>query len=99
MSLLGVAWGVTIVMTYPGIMVPQYFPAGLCRLFGAHEEERAGRGLLFGGWLVYIVLTVASCLSKRKLTYFIVYSMLCALLVLNILGCRAFWYEFNMDVH
>jgi tellurium resistance protein TerD len=89
-KLLCIPWVVTIAVTFPGILAgPQFLPAGLYRLLGVPDWW------LGVGWLAYLVLSVAACLSRRRLTYFIVYTVLCVLLALNCVGCRAFWSEFD----
>jgi hypothetical protein len=83
------------VLTFPGILMPFYFPAGFFRVFGVPETDAIGHSFLPVGWLVYLVLTVAACLSRRKRYYFIVYTILCLLLAINVVGCRAFWSGFR----
>jgi hypothetical protein len=96
-KLLCIPWVVTIAVTFPGILFgPQFLPAGLYRLLGVRETVEHEYGLWLGvGWLAYLVLTVAACLSRRRLTYIVVYTVLCVLLALNCVGCRAFWSEFD----
>ncbi len=89
-KLLCIPWLVTIAVTFPGILAgPQFLPAGLYRLLGVPDWW------LGVGWLAYLALSVAACMSRRRLTYFIVYTVLCVLLALNCVGCRAFWSEFD----
>ncbi len=40
------------------------------------------------GWLVYYALTIAALLQSRRTRYFVVYGVLCALLVTNVVGCQ-----------
>ena len=95
-NLLCIPWVLTIVVTFPGIFYPLFFPVGLFRLLGVPETKSIDQAhLLIGGWLVYIGLTAAACLSKRKRAYFIFYGLLCALLALNSFGCRAFWSDLH----
>ena len=94
-NLLALAWAAVAVLTFPGIFIPTLFPAGLFRIFGIRESDAIGRSYLAIGWLVYVALTVAACLTRRKRTYFIIYTILCVLLVVNIVGCRAFWSDFR----
>ena len=95
-NLLCIPWILTAVVTFPGVLHPLFFPAGLYRLFGIRETDAFEHGwwLLFG-WLAYIGLTVAACFSRRKRTYFAVYAVLCVFLALNSVGCRAFWSEMS----
>jgi hypothetical protein len=94
-SLLAIAWAAVAVLTFPGIFFPALFPAGLFRVFGVRENDVIGHSYLAFGWLAYVVLTVAACLSRRRRTYFIIYTILCVLLAINIVGCRAFWSDFR----
>lgn len=94
-NLLAIAWGAVAVLTFPGIFFPTLFPAGLFRLFGIRENDVVGHSCLAIGWLVYVTLTVAACLSRRKRTYFVIYTALCVLLAMNVVGCRAFWSDFR----
>ena len=83
------------VLTFPGIFLPTFFPAGFFRVFGYRENDVIGRSHLVIGWLAYVALTVGACLSRRKRTYFIIYTILCVLLAINVVGCRAFWSDFR----
>jgi len=76
-------------------MFPQFFPAGLFRIFGVKETDTIDHSLVAIGWVVYVLLTVAACLVHRKRTYFIIYTILCILLALNIAGCRAFFSDLS----
>jgi hypothetical protein len=94
-NLVCYAWLATVVLTFPGIFYFQCFPAGLFRLFGMRENDVIGHSWLAMGWLLYVVLTVAACLTRRKRAYFIVYTVLCVLLALNTIGCRCFWSDLS----
>ena len=94
-SLLAVAWAAVAVLTFPGILFPTLFPAGLFRVFGVRENDVIGHRYLAIGWLMYAGITMAACLSSRKRTYFIIYSILCLLLIINTVGCRVFWSDFR----
>jgi hypothetical protein len=96
-KLICIPWLVTTLATFPGILFgPHLLPAGLYRLFGVRENQMLEHGWWLGlGWLVYIALSVGACLSRRERTYFIVYVVLCLLLALNCVGCRAFWSDFS----
>jgi len=92
--LLG-AWAAVVVLTFPGVLFPTLLPAGLFRILGIRENDVIGHSYLGIGWLVYAALTVGACLSRRRRTYFIIYAILCILLAINVVGCRAFWSDFR----
>jgi hypothetical protein len=92
------AWLVVVVLTLPGILYPIFFPAGLFRIFGVPENEATDHPGRVIGWVIYFGLTVATCLSRRKVVYFVLYAILCILLSLNVVGCRAFWSDFR-EIH
>jgi hypothetical protein len=95
-GLLCIPWALTVVVTFPGIIYPMFFPAGLYRLLGVPETYSIDRGgLILAGWAVYIWLTFVTSLCKRKRNYFIFYSVLCVLLALNSVGCRLFWSDLS----
>jgi hypothetical protein len=96
--LLLVAWAAVIVLTLPGILFPQMFPAGILRLFGVRENEAATTPWLAIGWFVYLAFTVTALFTRRKSVYLAVYILLCALLLLNSAGCRLFWTDLK-DIH
>jgi len=43
---------------------------------------------LVGGWFFYLALTFLGLVQNRRLRYFIVYGILCALLFLNAVSCN-----------
>jgi hypothetical protein len=99
LNLLCIPWVAVIVLTFPGVfMFPQLFPVGLFRMFGMKVNDTIDHAWIIVGWLVYVVLTVAACLSRRKRVYFIIYTILCILLALNIAGCRTFYLDMK-QVH
>ena len=96
LNLLCIPWALTVVATFPGIFYPFLLPAGLYRLFGIRETDSITNGWwLAMGWLVYIGLTVAAVILRRRVGYWIVYGVLCLLLALNCVGCRAFWSDLS----
>jgi hypothetical protein len=52
LNLLCIPWGLTVVVTFPGIFYPLFLPAGLYRLFGIQETDAIGQGggLELAGW-------------------------------------------------
>src|SRR5688572_6196195 len=87
-DLLMLAWFATLVLTFPGLLMPYLFPLGLYRIF-AGKESYTHQPWMSIGWLFYCIITVAACLSRRRRTYFILFTVLCIFLVLNIIGCRS----------
>ena len=72
-----------------------FFPAGLLRLFISpfiSPQNDPPRFVAFGAlifaWLAYAAITILTFRSKIKRRYIILYSILCALLVLNLIGCH-----------
>jgi hypothetical protein len=95
-NLLCIPWTAAVVLTFPGVfMFPQFFPAGFFRFLGVKEADAIARSWVVLGWMIYLGLTIAACLSRRRISYFIVYSVLCVLIALNIAGCRAFLSDFR----
>ncbi|MEK7781891.1 MAG: hypothetical protein AAB370_10375 [Verrucomicrobiota bacterium] len=93
-----IAWVLTAVATYPGIMYPPAFPAGLFVVFGMGETNPLRQWWIIIGWIVYFTLTFAALLSRRENRYFIIFALLCVLLLLNSAGCRVMMTEFK-DIH
>jgi hypothetical protein len=93
---LCIAWGATIILTYPGIRGdPVCFPIGLPWLLavavGHHGLGRTVEELsMFLGWLIYVILSAATFMTTRKAAYVTLYTILCVLLALNVAGCRLF---------
>lgn len=40
------------------------------------------------GWLFYAALTSVALLTRKRVAYFVVYGILCVLLLLNVVGCH-----------
>jgi hypothetical protein len=67
------------------------FPIGLIALVCPQVRQlQIGEfsGYLLAGWVLYIALTAVGLFQRRRLGYFIVYSILCLLLILNAVGCN-----------
>jgi hypothetical protein len=61
-NLLCIPWGATLLITFPGVFYPMFFPVGLYRLLGVPEFKSVNYGMfMVGGWLVYVGLTVPQC--------------------------------------
>ena len=46
------------------------------------------------GWLLYLALTIAGLLTGKRLTYFVIYGILCVLLILNVIGCHMMFHGY-----
>ena len=71
------------------------FPAGLFTFFLSEEGGIkllmvTGMGIVptLIGWMIYVMLSVRMALTRRKLTFFILYSIFCILLAMNVVGCK-----------
>jgi hypothetical protein len=67
------------------------FPGGLFRVISPADwdpGEEIGLTLLVGAWILYLLLTIVGLSQNRRARYFFVYAVLCALLVLNVIGCH-----------
>lgn len=84
-----VAWIVTAILMLPATLYdPSLFPAGLFPTAGADESEVRHSWRLKVGWLLYLILMLSACLTRRKRVFFNIYGFFCLILVLNIIGCR-----------
>jgi hypothetical protein len=87
------AWAATIgimaVRTYPfSVRAPYilfWFPTGLARLAG-YQLDRP-RSLVWLCWVPYLVLTLFALASRNRRIFFLLFIVLCTLLLLNIGGC------------
>jgi hypothetical protein len=76
------------------ILYTPLFPVGLLVAFhdtGYHDSKEAGEWILVTLWIVYVALTSGALIARQKLASWSLYVILCALLMLNVLGCREFW--------
>ena len=88
-KLVCAAWLGTALLTFPAAVYgPHLLPLGLFRVFGASLRGPLAPwiGVV---WAMYAALTLAVCSARRKKSFFIIYTVLCVLLVLNVAGCRA----------
>jgi hypothetical protein len=46
------------------------------------------------GWLLYLALTIAGLLTGKRITYFVIYGILCVLLILNVIGCHMMFHGY-----
>ncbi len=95
--LLLAAWVVTLFATLASGLVRSVqdfvlgvylFPGMFIFLARNHAPpERAWPILL--GWLIYLSITIAASLTSNRRLYFGLYTLLCLLLALNIIGCHS----------
>ena len=89
-----VAWVVALVITLPNpkaVALVWVFPFGLLRLMGWTIDRYVAA--LMVGWLPYTVLTVAALSTRQRKVYFVIYGILCAMLLLNAIGCHMMFRE------
>jgi hypothetical protein len=99
-SLLLCAWFCTALVAtgfHPAVLLQPcgplaafWFPLGLSGFFDSDLEHSSGGfyGWLTLGWSAYTALCVAALCQPRARRYLLVYCALCALLILNMVGCR-----------
>jgi hypothetical protein len=93
----------TVYIEIPLLLFFPMFPWGLLYLIcgddhGGRPDVGSGHasgneltqmvGLMAIGWLIYITITDAALITRRRLTYFLLYSVLCVLLIFNVVGCH-----------
>jgi len=88
------SWVVVILVmgreTMPGVL---FFPLGLLLVFPSSGETVmtwAMYGMFYGpiGWSFYAVLSLAMGAARTKKKFFLLYLLFCALLIVNIAGCK-----------
>ena len=62
------------------------FPLGLFEIAGRQFTGLDSDYVI--GWLFYALLTALALVSRPRFLYFIFYTVLCILLILNIVGCQ-----------
>ena len=86
------AWGIaafaTVLVEIPLLLFFPWFPLGLVCLF--YNKDNDGHSHLFMavGWFFYTFITVSAMMTKRRQFYFLIYGLLCLLLILNVIGCH-----------
>src|SRR6516162_4640781 len=98
-----VAWGVALLatpiplcLTSPGlfpyfVMYVWAFPIGTAAFAFPEHRDPPGTVViasLIAGWLFYAVLTIFGLLQRERIRYFVLYTILCLLLILNAVGCN-----------
>jgi hypothetical protein len=71
------------------------FPFGLitCVISALGIKSQNAPHVIFG-WLLYLALTIAGLLTRRRLAYFVIYGILCVLLLLNVIGCHMMFHGY-----
>jgi hypothetical protein len=71
------------------LFVAGFFPLGLSAFFDSDlNSSDSFYGWLIFGWSAYLGLCVVTLRQVQARKYLLVYSILCVLLVLNVVGCR-----------
>ena len=89
-----IAWGFAAVATvapaFGLLFFCWLFPMGLVAPFGASDwtSPAATNGTLIIGWGLYLALSVYSLRQRQRARYMVAYTVLIALLILNVAGCR-----------
>ena len=63
------------------------FPGGLVTELFRLENGDSWLGLT-AGWFAYIVVMLAAIFTNKRLFYYVLYVVLCLMLILNIAGCH-----------
>ncbi len=75
------------------------FPVGVAA-FAFPDNDNVSSAVFFSsvavGWCVYALLTVVGLLQHRRIRFFVVYGILCALLILNAVGCNVNMFKGHM---
>jgi hypothetical protein len=83
------AWVVALAITMPNpkaVALVWVFPFGLLRLIGWRFDRYVAA--LVVGWLPYTLLTIAALATRQRKTYFVIYGILCATLLINAVSCN-----------
>jgi hypothetical protein len=78
------------------MLVPCFwmFPGGLITELCGFETGDTWLGLAIG-WLGYMAVVLAALSSKRRLVYYVFYTILFSMLILNVVGCHRDVIEFS----
>lgn len=87
------AWIVVALLMNP-VNLPAfiYFPLGLVALFPRGDEQAIVLAMhswpRFVGWVIYLLFAVGISRTRKRTTFITIYSILCLVLVLNVVGCK-----------
>ena len=86
------AWGAAVIacaIPEPALLaVAWLFPFGLFALCVRPQTMSDMEGLAAFGWIIYLGLSIFALRQRRPARYFVFYAVLCALLILNVVGCH-----------
>jgi hypothetical protein len=86
-SLLLTALAGTLIANVDGLKLFPLFPAGLEQMVPA-SFRGIGVNFVAVGWGIYVVLVATLLYVRKRQTVFIVFTLLCSLLMFNTVGCR-----------
>lgn len=91
-----VAAAVATVFPYPPLLRYAFlFPYGLMTFLVWLVGWKAQQAPHFlTGWVLYLVLTVSSLVTGKRLAYFVIYALLCVFLLLNAVGCHMMFHGY-----
>jgi hypothetical protein len=71
------------------------FPYGLITIIisALGAKSQSAPHVIFG-WLMYVALTLASVFTGNRLGYLCLYTLLCVLLLLNVIGCHMMFHGY-----
>ena len=100
-GLLLAAWCVAVMAAATAFPHPSrgkyilLFPYGLITtVIAALGVKSQNAPHIIFGWLMYIGLTLASLFVGKRLAYFVLYAILCVLLLLNVIGCHMMFHGY-----
>lgn len=77
----------TLVFPYPNTLeIAWLFPAGFMGYLG--DIPNNFMLWIACGWLAYFAVTISGLLVGKRVWYFLIYTILCSLLILNVIGCH-----------
>jgi ribosomal protein L40E len=80
-----------LIINPSSILATPFFPIGLL-VWLPKGEETAIAGWMMGawviGWIFYLLFSVIMFKTKKAGPFFIMFSMFCILLILNVVGCQ-----------
>lgn len=71
------------------------FPYGLITVIisALGAKSQSAPHIIFG-WIMYIALTLANMLTAKRFGYLVLYTLLCVLLLLNVIGCHMMFHGY-----